>query len=47
MSDAQAPIEVFCSYAAEDETWLRKLETHLSLLKCQGLIATWHNRLSA
>jgi hypothetical protein len=45
MFDALAPIEVFCSYAPEDETWLRKLETHLSLLKRQGLIATWHNRL--
>src|SRR5437763_5483465 len=45
MSNAPAPIQVFCSYAQQDEKWLRKLETHLSLLKHQGLIATWHNRL--
>jgi hypothetical protein len=29
----------------EDEVWLRKLETHLSLLKRQGLISLWHDRL--
>src|SRR5436305_5111217 len=45
MSDAPAPIRVFCSYARQDERWLRKLETHLSLLKREGLITTWHRRL--
>ena len=45
MSDAEAPIEVFCSYAQEDRIWLEKLETHLSLLKRQDLISTWHKRL--
>jgi hypothetical protein len=44
MLDAQAPIEIFCSYAHADERWFRKLETHLSLLKRQGLIALWHDR---
>src|SRR6266581_1755103 len=39
------PVEVFCSYARKDEIWLRKLETHLSLLKRQGLISLWHDRL--
>ena len=39
------PIEVFCSYAHEDEAWLRKLETHLSLLQKQGLVSLWHDRL--
>src|SRR2546421_2715472 len=38
-------VEVFCSYAHEDEVWLRKLETHLSPLKHQGLISLWHDRL--
>src|SRR5450631_2348904 len=38
-------VEVFCSYAHEDEVWLRKLETHLSLLKRQGLVSLWHDRL--
>ena len=39
------PVEVFCSCAHEDEAWLRKLETHLSVLKRQGLISLWHDRL--
>ncbi len=45
MSEIPTPVEVFCSYAHEDEAWLRKLETHLSLLKQQGLISLWHDRL--
>lgn len=44
MEDPQKPIEIFCSYAHEDETHLQKLETHLSILKRQGLIATWYDR---
>src|SRR6266496_1769624 len=43
MPDSYAPMEVFCSYAAEDERWLRRLETHLSLLRRQGLISTWYD----
>lgn len=39
------PVELFCSYAHEDEVWLRRLEVHLSLLKRQGLISLWHDRL--
>src|SRR6266487_3695826 len=38
------PIEVFCSYAHKDEPQLQKLETHLNVLKRQGLISTWHDR---
>src|SRR5450755_530016 len=38
-------VEVFCSYAHEDEVWLRKLEIHLSVLKRQGLVSLWHDRL--
>ena len=45
MSEAPMPVEVFCSYAHEDEVWLRKVETHLSLLQRQGLISLWHDRL--
>src|SRR5712692_10055232 len=45
MVAAPTPVEIFCSYAHEDEPWLRKLETHLSALKRQGLIALWHDRL--
>jgi tetratricopeptide (TPR) repeat protein len=38
------PIEVFYSYAPEDELLRAELEKHLSLLQRQGLIAAWHNR---
>ncbi len=44
MSDSTTPIEVFCSYAHEDESHLQKLNVHLSLLKREGRIATWHDR---
>jgi len=37
-------VEVFCSYAQEDEQYLRQLEAHLSVLKRQGLISLWHDR---
>jgi tetratricopeptide (TPR) repeat protein len=36
------PILVFCSYAREDKPLLEKLEVHLSMLKRQELISTWH-----
>ena len=39
MPQALTPIEVFCSYTHEDEAWMRKLETHLSVLKRQGLVS--------
>lgn len=45
MPEALMPVEVFCSYAHEDEIWLHKLEAHLRLLEQQGLIALWHDRL--
>src|SRR5690242_12050016 len=45
MSGMSTPVEVFCSCAPEDEGWLLKLETHLALLKQQGLITLWHRRL--
>ena len=47
MTEATKPVEIFCSYAHEDETWLRKLETHLSLLQRQNLVSLWHDRLIA
>lgn len=37
-------VEVFCAYAHEDETWLKRLEKHLSVLKRQGLISLWNDR---
>ncbi len=45
MGATPTPVEVFCSYAHEDEAWRQKLETHLSLLKRQGLVSLWHDRL--
>jgi tetratricopeptide (TPR) repeat protein len=44
MPDSSTPIEVFYSYAHKDETFRNKLETHLSLLRRQGLITEWHDR---
>jgi hypothetical protein len=38
------PIEIFISYAREDESYLEMLHTHLRLLKHEGLIATWYDR---
>lgn len=37
-------INIFYSYACEDERLRKKLETHLALLQQQGLITAWHNR---
>jgi hypothetical protein len=40
----QSAVEIFISYAHEDETLRRKLEKHLKLLQRQGLITTWYDR---
>src|ERR1700676_3238407 len=37
-------VEVFFSYAHEDEMWRIELEKHLSNLQRKGLIAAWHDR---
>jgi tetratricopeptide (TPR) repeat protein len=39
-----APVEVFFSYAHEDEKWRQELEKHLSMLKRSDLITAWHDR---
>src|SRR5437764_11873292 len=47
MDQQQAPanqITVFYSYAHTDERLRQQLETHLGLLRQQGIIATWHDR---
>jgi len=44
MTAATRPIKVFYSYAHEDETLRKTLETHLSQLKRQGVIEEWHDR---
>ncbi len=38
-------IEIFYAYAPEDETWVQELEKHLTSLKRQSIISTWHPRL--
>ena len=45
MSALPAPSEVFFSYAHEDELLRNELEKHLSLLRRQGFITAWHDRL--
>ena len=42
--DSNSTIEVFFSYASEDEKLRNQLEKHLSILKRQGVITGWHHR---
>ena len=37
-----APIQVFCSFAPEDEALCLELERRLKLLQRQGLLTVWH-----
>ena len=37
-------VTVFFSYSHKDENLRDQLETHLAMLKRQGVIATWHDR---
>ena len=39
-----ASIEVFYSYAHEDEVLVKELQKHLSILKWQGVIREWYDR---
>ena len=43
-ASSAAPIELFISYSHKDEPLREKLDTHLSLLKRQGVIDAWHDR---
>jgi len=40
----RSPIEVFFSYSREDKPLRDKLEIHLSSLRQQGVISSWHDR---
>jgi hypothetical protein len=44
MPGSSSPVEVFYSYAHKDEAFRNELETHLSLLRRQGLLTAWHDR---
>src|SRR5690242_1058194 len=37
-------IKVFCSYSHKDEELRAEFETHLSMLKKEGIIDLWHDR---
>src|SRR3712207_6086178 len=39
------PIEIFFSYSHKDEEMRNELIKHLSLLRRQGMITCWHNRM--
>jgi WD40 repeat protein len=41
---SQSAVEIFISYAHEDETLRNKLAKHLKSLQREGLITTWHHR---
>ena len=41
---SKRPLQVFFSYAHEDEALRDELAKHLNILKRQGMIATWHDR---
>jgi hypothetical protein len=43
-STLPTPVKVIFSYSHKDESFLNELHTHLSPLKRQGLISTWHDR---
>jgi predicted nucleotide-binding protein len=38
------PARVFISYSHKDAAYLEKLETHLSLLRRQGIVESWNDR---
>lgn len=39
-----APVKLFISYSHRDEKYRLSLESHLSILKRQGVISEWHDR---
>jgi len=43
-SEPNKSIDVFYSYSHRDETLRDELEKHLSMLKRQGIITSWHDR---
>jgi len=44
-SKTSEPISVFFSYSHEDESLRNELAKHLSLLKREGVISAWHDRM--
>ncbi|MBW8878507.1 MAG: toll/interleukin-1 receptor domain-containing protein [Acidobacteria bacterium] len=44
MPELNMPLKVFFSYSHQDKALRDELESHLSLLRREGLITTWHDR---
>ncbi len=44
-SNTSGPISVFFSYSHDDESLRNELAKHLSLLKREGVISAWHDRM--
>ncbi len=44
MSRQPAPLKLFYSYSHKDEGLRNELETHLAMLKRDGVISEWHDR---
>lgn len=44
LKETTKPLEIFFSYAHEDEEFRIALENHLSILKRKGFIKSWHDR---
>lgn len=42
---ASQPVNIFFSYSHKDESFRKQLDNHLSMLKRQGLIKTWYDRM--
>ena len=43
--ESASPVRLFYSYSHEDEPLLKKMEEHLALLRGQGFISGWHDRM--
>ncbi len=41
---SKPPIKLFYSYADKDESLLKEMDKHLSMLKRDGMISEWYNR---
>ena len=44
LGEANQPLATFISYSHKDEAHRERLETHLALLKRQGVLGIWHDR---
>ena len=43
-ANGQGPIEVFISFSEDDEKFKKQLETHLTMLRREGIIRPWHSQ---